>query len=58
MTWKPGLTKVYVVTHWYDSEITILGVWATRREAERNRDRLRREIPQGSTAIHQSLLEY
>lgn len=58
MSWKPGLTRVYVVTHWYDSELTILGVWASRREAVRNMDRLQREIPSGTVVMHDSLLEY
>lgn len=31
MSWKPGLTKVYVVTHYYDREVTVLGVWASTR---------------------------
>ena len=58
MAWKPGLTKVFVVTHWYDSELTVLGVWASKKEADRNVSRLRREIPGGHIAIHASLLEY
>lgn len=58
MSWKPGLTRVYVVTHFYDSELTVLGVWASRREAARNLDRLRVEIPGGATEMHLSVLEY
>lgn len=58
MAWKPGLTKVFVVTHWYDSELTVLGVWTSRREAARNLDRLKVEIPGGDIDIHASLLEY
>lgn len=58
MSWKPGLTRVYVVTHYYDSELTVVGVWASRREAARNLDRLRVEIPGGTLTLHPSLLEY
>lgn len=59
MSWKPGLTRVYVVTHWYDSELTVVGAYASKKEAQKAIDRIIQEIPGGhNLEIHPSLLEY